>query len=108
MARMSPPFCKWPEGNSKEGKLLQTVDIIPSREEMTLETKTKASRNRTPGRLRRAQGNTKERKSRVIYRDAVTEAIQKPSSLGDGPTSPKMRDQKVLISKALEQSWGMC
>lgn len=35
-------------------------------EEMTLGTKTKASRNGTPRRLRRAQGNTKERKSRII------------------------------------------
>lgn len=33
-----------------------------SGEEMTLGTKTKAQRNRMPGRLRRAQGNTKERK----------------------------------------------
>lgn len=75
---------------------------------MTLGTKTKASRNRPAGRLRRAQGNSKERKSRVISKDAVSGAIKEPSNLCDGDTNPKIRDQKGPISKALEQSWGMC
>lgn len=56
--------------------------------------------------LRRAQGNSKERKSTVIYKDAVSEAIQEPSSLGDGPPKPKDEGSESVDKQSLGTELG--
>lgn len=77
-----------------------------SGEEMTLGTKTKASRNRTPGRPRRAQGNTTERKE-----------LSRRMLSGEQYRSPQVwvmesQTQRWGIRKGREarpgNSWGMC